>query len=63
VEAGAVKLPAKTCLDADKNFTAKTTGKGSGRIPTGSLPWLRAYALAHCCVAIVAHQTTPENGH
>lgn len=63
VEAGAVKLPAKTCLNAYQNFTVKTTGKESGRIPAGALPWSRAYVPVHSCVAIVVHQTMPEDGH
>lgn len=63
VEAGAVKLPAKTCLNAYQNFTVKTTRKDSGRISAGALPRSRAYVPVHGCVAIVVHQTTLENGH
>lgn len=48
VEAGAVKLPAKTCLNAYQNFTVKATGKDSGRIPPGTFLWSRAGARL-CC--------------
>lgn len=63
VEAGAVKLPAKSCFNGHQKFTAKPTRRASSRMHLGALLWLRVCAPVHGCAAILAHPAAPENGH